>query len=78
MHGTAVYSLHGRRTESMRGVRTRLRELRLERDRSQEKLGELAGLNPPYISSAERTRKRLGEGDPQTNDGTGERPLGAA
>ena len=34
----------------------RLRELRLERELSQEKLSELAGLDKNYVSEAERGR----------------------
>lgn len=37
----------------------RLRELRLERDLSQEKLGELAGLDRTYVSSAEAGRRNV-------------------
>ena len=37
----------------------RLRELRLERALSQEKLGELAGLDRTYVSSAEAGRRNV-------------------
>lgn len=37
----------------------RLRELRLERGLSQEKLGELAGLDRTYVSSAEAGRRNV-------------------
>lgn len=36
-----------------------MRELRLERGPSQEKLGELAGLDRTYISSAEAGRRNI-------------------
>lgn len=37
----------------------RLRELRSERELSQEKLGELAGLDRTYVSSAEAGRRNV-------------------
>jgi transcriptional regulator with XRE-family HTH domain len=37
----------------------RLRELRFERGLSQEKLGELAGLDRTYISSADAGRRNV-------------------
>lgn len=37
----------------------RLRELRLERGLSQERLGELAGLDRTYVSSAEAGRRNV-------------------
>lgn len=37
----------------------RLRELRLERGLSQEELGELAGLDRTYVSSAEAGRRNV-------------------
>ena len=37
----------------------RLKELRLERELSQEQLGQLAGLDRTYISSAEAGRRNV-------------------